>query len=166
LHQPNPLRPYPKSNLLNIYTNTQILSISTRTKITNSQILDLTAEDAQYIYCANGPAAVLFSVLFGLTFLVHLAQAFLFRKRFCWVIVVGSGWQCIGLIMRTYSTIDQTKTSTAAAGQLLVLLTPLWVNAFVYMIFGRMVYYYVPDQRVAGIKAQSLAKVFIWLDIL
>ncbi|KAF7591457.1 hypothetical protein BBP40_001560, partial [Aspergillus hancockii] len=126
---------------------------------------DLTAEDAQYIYCANGPAAVLFSVLFGLTFLIHLAQAIFFRKRFCWVIVVGSGWQCLGLIMRTYSTIDQTKESTAAAGQLLVLLTPLWVNAYVYMIFGRMVYYYVPDQRVGGIKAQSMAKVFIWLDV-
>ncbi|KAF5864598.1 hypothetical protein ETB97_007156 [Aspergillus alliaceus] len=130
------------------------------------QKCDLTIKDAQYPYCANGSAAIIFSVLFGITFIAHLTQAILYRKRFCWVIVVGSAWECLGLIMRTYSTLDQTKSTTAAAGQLLVLLAPLWINAFVYMIFGRMVYYFTPDKRVKRIKAESLAKIFIWLDII
>lgn len=89
----------------------------------------------------------------------------MYRKRFCWVIVVGTLWECLGLIMRTYSTINQTKSTTASAGQLLVLLAPLWVNAFVYMIFGRMVYYFVPEKEVMGIRAEKLAKIFIWLDV-
>ncbi|KAF7715219.1 Uncharacterized protein PECH_008713 [Penicillium ucsense] len=126
---------------------------------------DLSSADAQYAYCANGPVAVFFSVLFGLTWIAHLVQAVTYRKKFCWVMVVGTLWECIGLVMRTYSTIDQTQANTASAGQLLVLLAPLWVNAFVYMIFGRMVYYYLPEKRVLGIRAESLAKVFIWLDV-
>lgn len=81
------------------------------------------------------------------------------------MIVVATVWQCIGMIMRTYSTIDQTKSTTTAAGQLLILLTPLWVNAFVYMIFGRMVYYFLPEKKVAGIRAERLAQIFIWLDV-
>ncbi|OJJ42486.1 hypothetical protein ASPZODRAFT_43043, partial [Penicilliopsis zonata CBS 506.65] len=127
--------------------------------------IDLSSSNAQYDYCANGPAAVLFSVLFGLTFIAHLIQAIAYRKRFCWVIVMGTGWECLGLIMRTYSTINQTKSTTASAGQLLVLLAPLWVNALVYMVFGRMVYYFVPDRKVMGIRAEKLAKIFIWLDV-
>ena len=127
--------------------------------------LDLSSEDAQYSYCANGPVAVFFSVLFGLTWIAHVIQAVIYRKKFCWVIVVGTLWECIGLVMRTYSTIDQTQANTASAGQLLVLLAPLWVNAFVYMIFGRMVYYYLPEKKVIGIRAEKLAKIFIWLDV-
>lgn len=69
------------------------------------------------------------------------------------------------MIMRTYSTIDQTKSGTTAASQLLVLLAPLWMNAFVYMIFGRMVYYYLPERKVVGIRAERLALIFIWLDV-
>ncbi|KAJ5674932.1 uncharacterized protein N7477_004866 [Penicillium maclennaniae] len=126
---------------------------------------NLSDENAQYAYCANGPAAIFFTVLFGLTAIAHSAQAVAYRKKFCWVIVVGTWWECIGLIMRTYSTINQTKSTTASAGQLLVLLAPLWVNAFVYMIFGRMVYYFVPEKKVLGIKADKLAKIFIWLDV-
>ncbi|KAB8217607.1 RTA1 like protein-domain-containing protein [Aspergillus novoparasiticus] len=126
---------------------------------------DLTNENAQYPYCASPPAAIIFSVLFGVTFAGHLALAILYRKRFCWVIIVGSGWECLGLIMRAYSTLDQTKSSTLAAAQLLVLLAPLWINAFVYMIFGRMVYYFTPNKKIKGIKAESMAKIFIWLDI-
>ncbi|PWY66716.1 RTA1 domain protein [Aspergillus heteromorphus CBS 117.55] len=126
---------------------------------------DLSSPNAQYDYCASGPAAILFSVLFGITMIAHLTQAIIYRKRFCWVIVMGTAWECLGLIMRTYSTINQVESNTASAGQLLVLLAPLWVNAYGYMIFGRMVYYYLPDRKIAGFRAEKLAKVFIWLDV-
>ncbi|KAJ5937908.1 hypothetical protein N7454_004250, partial [Penicillium verhagenii] len=133
---------------------------------TNANIgIDLSDENAQYSYCANGPAAILFSVLFGLTWIAHFVQAVVYRKRFCWVIVVGTVWECLGLIMRTYSTINQTKSTTASAAQILVLLAPLWVNAFIYMIFGRMVHFFLPEKKVIGIRAEKLAKIFIWLDV-
>ncbi|KAJ5727032.1 hypothetical protein N7493_006059 [Penicillium malachiteum] len=126
---------------------------------------DLSNENAQYDYCANGPAAIVFSVLFGLAWIAHTAQAFQYHKRFCWVIILGTLWECLGLVMRTVSTINQTESTTASAGQLLVLLAPLWINAYVYMIFGRMVYYYLPEKEVMGIKAEKLSMIFIWLDV-
>lgn len=41
-----------------------------------------------------------------------------------------------------------------------------WINAFVYMVMGRMIYVYIPDQQIYGIKAIKLAKMFVWLDVL
>ncbi|PGH20056.1 hypothetical protein AJ80_03706 [Polytolypa hystricis UAMH7299] len=131
-----------------------------------STICDFDHEDAQYLYCANGPAAVLFSALFGLTLVTHILQAVLYKRKYCWVIIMAAFWECAGLACRAYSTKDQTKPSTASAGQLLVLLSPLWVNGFVYMVFGRMVWFFLPEQKIAGIKALSMAKIFVWLDIL
>ncbi|KAI9745827.1 MAG: hypothetical protein M1818_000508 [Claussenomyces sp. TS43310] len=95
----------------------------------------------------------------------HFIQAFVHRKGFCWVIIMGAFWETTGFALRTYSTIDQTVSSTASAAQLLILLSPLWVNAFVYMTFGRMIWYYLPDQKLGGIQAQKMAKYFVWLDI-
>lgn len=97
--------------------------------------------------------------------IVHTIQAVLYRKGFCWVIIMGAAWECIGFIMRTYSTINQLESNTASAGQLLILLAPLWINAGVYMIFGRTVWYYLPEKKIGGIKAISLGRLFVWLDI-
>lgn len=60
---------------------------------------------------------------------------------------------------------NQLKSSTAVESSLLVLLAPLWVNAFVYMVFGRMVYFFLPEQKIVGIRAIHMAKWFVWLDI-
>lgn len=97
--------------------------------------------------------------------IAHIVQAVIYRKKWCWVIIMGAAWECFGFVMRFYSTLDQTQSNTASAGQLLILLAPLWINAGVYMIFGRLVYYYLPEQKIGGIKAISLGKTFIWLDI-
>jgi hypothetical protein len=126
---------------------------------------DISNEEAQYRYCANGPAAVLFSCLFGLTMITHIIQAVLYHKRYCWVVVMGAAWECVGFVMRTYSTINQIESSTGSTGQLLILLAPLWINASIYLIFGRVVWYYLPEQKIGGIRAISLGKLFIWLDI-
>jgi hypothetical protein len=40
------------------------------------------------------------------------------------------------------------------------------INAFAYMVVGRMIYFFLPEKKVYGIKATWLAKIFIWLDIL
>lgn len=33
------------------------------------------------------------------------------------------------------------------------------------MTFGRLVHYFHPDRRCAGLKASSLAKYFVWADV-
>ncbi|EGO03666.1 hypothetical protein SERLA73DRAFT_46678, partial [Serpula lacrymans var. lacrymans S7.3] len=118
-----------------------------------------------YLYCASFPAAVLFSVLFGLVTILHIIQGFYYRKRFTWVIVMAGIWQTIGLVTRTLSTLDQSQSTYAIPSQLLILLSPLWINAFDYMLLGRMAYYFLPDHKIAGMRADKLARWFVLADI-
>jgi len=102
-------------------------------KMMDQHCLPASDSNATYLYCASFPAAVLFSVRFGLTTIAHLTQAIVYRKAFCWVIIMGSAWELIGLITRTLSTLDQTHTLFATISLPFVLLAPIWINAFVYM---------------------------------
>ncbi|KAG9235152.1 RTA1 domain protein [Amylocarpus encephaloides] len=128
-------------------------------------ICDQKSDKAQFNFCANPDAALAFTVLFGLSFCVHVLQSFTFRKRFCWVVCMAAAWEFVGFATRVYATKDQLKDTTGSVASILVLLAPLWVNAFVYMVFGRLVYYFLPDQKIGGIRAVNMAKWFVWLDI-
>ena len=33
------------------------------------------------------------------------------------------------------------------------------------MVLGRMIYFFLPERRIIGIKAASVAKYFVWLDV-
>lgn len=46
-----------------------------------------------------------------------------------------------------------------------ILLAPLWINAFVYMTLGRLVYMYMPDRTLLRIGARRLGMLFVCLDI-
>ncbi|KAJ7595680.1 RTA1 like protein-domain-containing protein [Mycena floridula] len=120
--------------------------------------------DSTYNYCPSYGAAILFATLFGVSTAIHLAQAIIYRKRFCWVIIMGGIWETSGFAVRAVSSHNVTSETLNTVAQLLVLLAPLWINAFVYMILGRMVYYYLPSKKI-WIRAERLALCFILLDI-
>jgi len=122
-------------------------------------------ENSSYNYCPSFGAAIFFSVLFGLSTILHLVQAIMYRKKFCWVIVMGGSWETAGFVVRAMSSQNMGSTGLGIAAQLLVLLSPLWVNAFDYMILGRMVYYYLPAKKICGIRAARLALWFVLLDV-
>lgn len=52
------------------------------------------------------------------------------------------------------------------AQTLLILLAPIWINAYVYMVLGRMILYYLPSQHVFGVSARRLTLIFVLLDII
>ncbi|KAH6677554.1 RTA1 domain protein [Halenospora varia] len=129
-------------------------------------ICDLNSKDAVYKnYCAQTAPAAIFSTLYAMILLGHIAQAVIYKKAFCWVVGMASLWETVGYIARAWSTRDQLHESGESIADLLVLLAPLWVNAFVYMVFGRVVYYYLPEKKIGPIKAISMAKWFVWLDV-
>jgi RTA1 like protein len=142
-----------------------VRSIYSIIKNTNHTVSDLTNENAQYFYCANGAPALLFTILFTIVFSVHLYQCLHYKAKYCWVICMASAWEAVGFLLRTISTANQIETTTATPAGLLVLLAPLWVNAFDYVVFGRMIWYYLPDKKIAGIRAQKMATCFVWLDV-
>ncbi|KDQ59342.1 hypothetical protein JAAARDRAFT_34082 [Jaapia argillacea MUCL 33604] len=121
--------------------------------------------NAAFLYCASTPAAILFSVLFGLSTIAHISQAIIYRKKFCWIIIMAALWETGGFVTRVLATLNQSVITFVFPSQILILLAPLWINAFCYVVLGRMVHYFLPDQSVARIKARRLATLFVLLDI-
>ncbi|KAJ6447143.1 RTA1 domain-containingprotein [Purpureocillium lavendulum] len=121
--------------------------------------------DSYYEFYPSFGGNLAFAVLFGLSTLVHLAQAIAFKKRFCWVVIMGSVWETAAFIIRVLGTRDQQQMQYAIWGQLLFLLAPLWINAFVYMTVARMVHFGLPSQKIWGIRAARMTLLFVWLDI-
>ncbi|KAF8146721.1 RTA-like protein [Mycena galopus ATCC 62051] len=74
-------------------------------------------------------------------------------------------WETAGLVLRVLSVLNITSSSFGTPSQLLILLSPLWINAFLYVLTSRLVYFFVPEKHVAGISAQRLSLCFVLLDI-
>lgn len=123
------------------------------------------APDALWVYCPSFAAAILFSILFGSTTLAHIIQAAIYHKRFAFVLIMGAIWECGGYIARTLSVMHQKNTAIYTAQQLLILLAPLWINAYIYMLLGRMIHFFLVDDRVFGLRARRITKFFVWFDI-
>ncbi|MCJ1385194.1 hypothetical protein MMC17_008315 [Xylographa soralifera] len=121
--------------------------------------------NALYKYYPSFAAAVIFSALFGAVTILHIGQAAAHKKSFCWVIIMGGLWETGGFIVRSLSTRAQQLTGLVLASELLVLLAPLWINAFDYMVLGRMIHFFLPAHSLFGIRASTLALYFVLLDI-
>ncbi|KAE9380241.1 hypothetical protein N431DRAFT_432526 [Stipitochalara longipes BDJ] len=123
--------------------------------------------NSNYNYYPSFAAALIFAILFGITTLLHIYQAFTHKKlRLCWTLIMGTGWELASFIIRTLGTKNQQNSAFATVSQILVLLAPMWINAFDYMLLGRMVYFFVPEQKIWRIKGIKIAKIFVWLDVL
>ncbi|KAF3922843.1 hypothetical protein ABW21_db0209729 [Orbilia brochopaga] len=120
-----------------------------------------------FLYCPSLPAAALFAALFGLSALTHIFQAFYHRKlRLCWVIILGASWETIAFGLRAAATQNPLSDGLGIPSQILIYLSPLLVNAFAYMVLGRMVWYYLEARKVWGVSATRLTVIFVWLDII
>ncbi|KAL1862604.1 hypothetical protein VTK73DRAFT_6731 [Phialemonium thermophilum] len=125
----------------------------------------LTTPDTMWNFCPSLAASILFLVLFALTTLAHLAQAVYHRRPYCWVIVMSGALQVVTYVFRTVSILTPASFGDYAAWFVLILIAPLWTNAFVYMVFGRAVWSYRDDGRVWGLSARLFGIVFVALDI-
>lgn len=122
--------------------------------------------NSYYNYDPQFAPAVAVTVIFGLLTVVHIIEAFIYRKRYMWVLIMGALWETIAFILHSLGTRDQQKVGYATVWQILFLLAPLWINASVYMTFARMTWFFLPDQKIGGIKPRSIAKYFVWADVL
>jgi len=119
----------------------------------------------QWAYCPSLPAATALTSLFGAFLLAHLLQALLYRKPFCWVVCMASAWETAGFAFRLLGARDPRRQVFAVGSNLLVILAPLWVNAFAYMLAGRMIYYWLPGKSVGRLRARTMTSWFVWLDV-
>ena len=126
----------------------------------------LAPSDTLWNFCPSVGAAYLFAILFGLITLTHIAQAILHRKGYCWVIAMSALWQTLAYAFRIASIKAPTSVAAYSVWFTLILVAPLWTNAFVYMVFGRMVYNYTSTARLFKVKAWRFTLYFVLLDIL
>jgi hypothetical protein len=119
----------------------------------------------QWIFCPSIPGAIAGLALFSIITLGHFVQAFMYRKRFCWVICMATSWETAGFVFRVLGAKDPRNELYNTGSQILAILAPLWVNAFAYMVMGRLVYYWLPSKSVWNIRARKMTKFFVWFDI-
>jgi len=141
---------------------------SSSSQLKQSKILTDTAIDDpnnQWTFCPSLPAAILFSVLFFGTTSLHIYQARKYRNNYAWTVIMGAIWETASFVIRCISIQNPTSQGAFDPSYILFLLAPLWINAFDYMLLGRMVYHFLPNQRLFGIKAQRMAACFVVLDL-
>jgi hypothetical protein len=78
---------------------------------------------------------------------------------------MGAIWETAAFVIRCISIQNPTSQGAYDPQFILILLAPLWINAFDYMLLGRMVYYFLEDRRLFGIRAERMALCFVLLDI-
>ncbi|KAF5878265.1 putative rta1 domain-containing protein [Botrytis fragariae] len=125
----------------------------------------LDTPNTKWSFCPNIGAAYLFTILFLLTTLVHLAQAIFHRKAYCWVVVASGLAQTLAYIFRVTSIKSPASFGDYAAWFILILIAPLFTNAFTYMVMGRMIWNYVTDATIWKITAWRFGLYFVILDI-
>ena len=118
-------------------------------------------------YCPSFGASIAASVLFGVITITHIYLAAKHRKPFCWVLIMAALWETSGYAIRSYNITRQAESGVNTAQFLLILLAPLWVNAFVYMTLGRMIHFFLPEgeDRIFGVRARRVTKMFVWFDV-
>ncbi|KAG8529744.1 uncharacterized protein KY384_005225 [Bacidia gigantensis] len=116
-------------------------------------------------FCPSTAAAYLYCILFALTLIAHITQSIIYRKGYSWVVAMSALWQFLAYAFRIVSIKNPTKTSWYSAWFILILLAPLWINAYVYMVLGRMVYNYTKSAKILGVKAWRFGLTFVGLDI-
>jgi hypothetical protein len=79
---------------------------------------------------------------------------------------MACAWETVGFVFRILGVEDQSNSTWATISQLLILLSPLWVNAFAYMMLGRMAYFWLPEKSIWKFKARTITKWFVCCDIL
>ncbi|KIW19615.1 hypothetical protein PV08_00188 [Exophiala spinifera] len=120
--------------------------------------------NALWDYYPSFGAALVFAILFGILILVHIWQAVAYKKKFCWVIIMAAFWETIAFTFRALSTRRQQNVAIYLVFQIFILLAPLWVNAFDYMVLGRLIHFFAPGHTLFSIPASTLAAGFVSLD--
>ena len=116
-------------------------------------------------FCPNVGAAYFFAVLFALTLIAHIVQSIIYRKGYSWVIAMSALWQFLAYMFRILSINHVTMQAYYTPYFVLILLAPLWSNAYVYMVLGRMVYNYTFSAKILKVKAWRFGLIFVLLDI-
>ncbi|RFU27627.1 hypothetical protein B7463_g8702, partial [Scytalidium lignicola] len=79
-------------------------------------------------FCASLPAAYVFLSFFSLTAVAHIIQAVLYKKAYCWVIIVSALWQVATYTLRILSINNPTSYGLYAGWFVLIMVRQDSIN--------------------------------------
>ncbi|KAJ5985456.1 hypothetical protein N7499_008262 [Penicillium canescens] len=120
-----------------------------------------------YYYTPSTAAAVIFTVLFGLSSVLHFYQLVRTRTWFMIPFFIGAILETIGYIGRllaSFEAPDFTKGPYIMQSAL-ILIAPAFLAASIYMILGRIIYM-LDAEKLSVIRIGWLTKIFVAGDVL
>ncbi|KAL5334126.1 RTA1 like protein-domain-containing protein [Aspergillus crustosus] len=78
---------------------------------------------------------------------------------------MGCAWLTVGFGLRAKAAHHISGLADFIPQSMIIFLGPLWLNAFVYMVMGRMVHMLLRRDRIYNISARRLTLVFVILDV-
>ncbi|KAH7412685.1 hypothetical protein BKA64DRAFT_770361 [Cadophora sp. MPI-SDFR-AT-0126] len=132
----------------------------------SQQCKALTTPSTLWDFCPSLPASYILLAAFTIATLAHAFQAIRYRKPYCWILVISGLLQAAAYLLRVLSILHPASLGLYAGWFVLILIAPIWTNAFVYMVLGRMVWNFTEDGKLLGLMAWRLGKLFVVLDIL
>ena len=79
---------------------------------------------------------------------------------------MGGLWETCSFALRVISARNPTHKGSYDGSFLLLIISPLLINAFDYMLLGRMVQFFLPENRLLGIKGPMMGVLFVCCDVL
>ena len=130
------------------------------------QCIDPSSPSAVWPFCPSPIPSPIFALLFLILTTLHTYQTLHHHKPYCWVMVTAALFQTATYTLREVSVYHPTSVALYSTWFVMILVAPLWINAFVYMVLARMVWCFSPGKRLGGIRAWRFGTVFVCLDVL
>ncbi|KAI5240040.1 RTA1-domain-containing protein [Aureobasidium subglaciale] len=118
-----------------------------------------------YHYTPSIVAAIIFVVLFGLSFVGHVYYIFKFRALYFIPFTIGVIMECIGYVGRALSHSDKEALGPFIMQSLLLLVAPALYAASIYMVLGRVIRL-LDAEEYSVIRTRWLTKVFVIGDVI
>jgi len=120
-----------------------------------------------YHYDPSFAAAILFTILFGLTSIWHLFLIYTHRTWYFIPMLIGGIFEIVGYAARAISNKEAPNLSLGpfVIQTLLILVAPALLAASIYMILGRIIIS-VDAESYSLIKKRWLTKVFVTSDVI
>lgn len=78
---------------------------------------------------------------------------------------MGAGLETVSYILRLVCIHQVDLSQVYEAQFILILIAPMWMNAFDFLLLGRLVHYCLPDKKICGFAARRVGIFFVGLDI-
>jgi len=122
--------------------------------------------DGPWHFCPSFSASVAFTVIFALVMIAHAGQAIFHKKLYNIVVVFSAFLQLLTYIFRDISIQNPEERNPYTAWFIIIMVAPIFLNAYAYMVQGRMTYNFTETGVVMKVPAWRFSTIFVGLDII